>query len=1395
MKRKRRSRLRFSRSRAPQGGSSVHSGSLNPELNAPSLSPNIYGADDDVTDPLQAENLNTRNHDVWSPPRTSPPRLQLGLPLRDLFSVEEIEEDGMQEDLNFHGQFSIYSRAMYSDERDTEMFEDEPSDGDEHNVLQIAGAVMTESPEALEHFLSMECLSNSDRQTSQDVDLDGSVSAGDRAHGAHSRLENQVDVTESSSVTLRITNWRVLWGLLVTNGSLKMTKGQYQAMRIIADSCRRMFQKSSEGAVDHDLPRQRIDILPHYNSLFKTHKPLLYDHLSVRGNKYMEKVDIRKAGARARQYSETGSPLVPVHTILPSEYAREDVACEPVFNLMRSTSLHANNRSNDCIDTWPIISARPWFYGPRTYLTVDGSDCDSASHSFAEAGDILAIDVMGSRSFHEELKEKFVQCGNTIKGEIIHIWTAHHEKRRADAEFFSRIPSTICERDTNIILQLQHSSYTSPSDAVSVNIPELPVEQDEVCHEAADSTCVPGITQRRKTVSPGMREALNLRKKAQQEYRRQMEQAWLGWSKPLVKPGDLITLIRPAHASNDSTSRILIVCRFWTEREERGRHVFWLRGPDFVQCTTDPAAPLSGFTPLGQSESNLYRDVRSIRLTARHSGKRGPDRFDPISSHGFLESGERYFIYRFLLFWDGFEISVGKSASGEGVYLVCLNLPPFARSSASAVRILSLTPPGVKSEVIFQRIQDDIAQGQVEGVVDFDAYGNRTRIFLDLVGCIGDTPAINAALDVLGHTGSACCHLCRFVRKSNTRMGSRYTRNGFNGFSSSTGRGFYQHCGVRDSSAKEETCRLLGMTPTRPNDKLQLHTLRSAVLASRGSIPATRGGVPILYGDLDPYRACLIAPDHLLTGHFRDCVNTAFRLLPSKQHRVVTEQYMIGLLCECDLPIQNRLFDFEKKALFSMSMSELYSLSMIAHTGFLLSCRFLSTLPAKVSDRCKHSIEVMRSCADLIAHLWNPVRSMEVHEDNSSFVTSIQNETNIHIDRVRELCTMEDSDLQALESTRTSRSRRAELSKEYRDRAIAVKTIDKPNVHRLRELAFSTLPMVGFVSRVGELVLEKTHQTLKRAIKHSNNKDVQIQSVLSSIFGDWQARLSMQANSALKGDINHVRGCFRLLAGREAVFQLEGRISSTHEVMVQRALGPACCVPVLLTTQSKSVLSPRATMYQSLRWHLETNIEVVHGSNVPSTSNRAHVFHAFGNLCMLLGWDQSIQFGDSVRSVYVNGATDLTFEVGHVLQVQCYQSTSLSSHYPIVAQRKASISARQNAGDVGVLCWGILALFKRKDETANTECWAAVNPCLPEVQMESIGGITIERRRFTYGNTISFLTIDSEIRRAALIPLCSTECKASSMKAGIDHSQGCNPSSGTPFLLFTKSEGYPPRTG
>lgn len=260
-----------------------------------------------------------------------------------------------------------------------------------------------------------------------------------------------------------------------------------------------------------------------------------------------------------------------------------------------------------------------------------------------------------------------------------------------------------------------------------------------------------------------------------------------------------------------------------------------------------------------------------------------------------------------------------------------------------------------------------------EGFEDFDAEGQKRKIFLDVVGFLGDTPALNGSLDVLGHTSTACCHLCKFTRGSQSELGSRYARSGCNGSITAFKRSFYQHTAVRDSSAESEAFRLLGMKPSRETDVLPLHSLRQAIWNARDRIPISVSGFPILPGHLDPYHASIVAPNHLLTSHAKDCINLAFKFLPSRLSRLSCEAHMIKFLSDAKLPSQNRLFDHEKKQLFSMSMTDTYALSLVAELGFLKGSANVDAQEserAEISEKCLSAIALVGSCSQLIADLW-----------------------------------------------------------------------------------------------------------------------------------------------------------------------------------------------------------------------------------------------------------------------------------------------------------------------------------------------------------------------------------------------------------------------------------------
>ncbi len=312
---------------------------------------------------------------------------------------------------------------------------------------------------------------------------------------------------------------------------------------------------------------------------------------------------------------------------------------------------------------------------------------------------------------------------------------------------------------------------------------------------------------------------------------------------------------------------------------------------------------------------------------------------------------------------------------------------------------------------------------------------------------------------------------------------------------------------------------------------------------------------------------------------------------------------------EAGIGAQNRLFDHEKKALYTMSMSDLYSLSVFSELAFLQACVVEpGSENAEVghSKKCADAISFVGSCSKLITPIWHRPKSnrdspatVTAFEADSGrvYVSSVQRSVEDHLNRVRLICAMSDNDAAALHDPHISSQRRNVLSRLHRECHLAIKTLDRPNVHRLDELAYCTLPMIGHMSFVGELVLEKTHQCLKRALKQSNNKNAHIFSMLSVAVDDWQGRLTSVISDALKEDKRSLFACYRLLFGREVILSLEGNLTLPQQREVLRAVGPEQCLRDELRIQAKSVLSSVHDISNSLSWSMQRGNDPDAGTN------------------------------------------------------------------------------------------------------------------------------------------------------------------------------------------------------
>jgi hypothetical protein len=101
-----------------------------------------------------------------------------------------------------------------------------------------------------------------------------------------------------------------------------------------------------------------------------------------------------------------------------------------------------------------------------------------------------------------------------------------------------------------------------------------------------------------------------------------------------------------------------------------------------------------------------------------------------------------------------------------------MGIPPAQRAGYVAVCCIGLTTPQMSTNEVLQCIVPDLVKCCTTGVQGQDPIGNSVTIIIEVLGFIGDYPAVSHALDALGHSSRAPCHLCCFVRQDRIGHGS-----------------------------------------------------------------------------------------------------------------------------------------------------------------------------------------------------------------------------------------------------------------------------------------------------------------------------------------------------------------------------------------------------------------------------------------------------------------------------------------------------------------------------------------------------------------------------------------------------------------------------------------------
>ena len=525
-----------------------------------------------------------------------------------------------------------------------------------------------------------------------------------------------------------------------------------------------------------------------------------------------------------------------------------------------------------------------------------------------------------------------------------------------------------------------------------------------------------------------------------------------------------------------------------------------------------------------------------------------------------------------------------KSVSTEGIYMVSLNLTSEQRSSSEAVRVLSLVPKSIPISLVIDEILSDVKQGMTVGYEDYDANGDKVVIFLDMVGCIGDTPALNQVLDVKGHTAIACCHLCRFRRLDRdeievgrgktkiTLCKPRYMGVDIHGGVAYASRSNIVHQCLKSVQLDPTSCKRLGI---RENSFVSfMQFLRETEdISSIGHLITTLQTVVHPY--FDPYRSLLVAPDHLLFGLAKDSINAVLSVLPDNSYVTAFELAARSYLIDARLKTQKAIVNKYTKTLSTISISEVFPLLMISEEAFRTAFMIVNCSPRednwKITTVCLRAVGLIGSLARICARIWFRPRLFEdgidvIRRFNAnhgvSYLRETQAQVEVHIRLMRDVCTYKNKDIDEYKrlgkaNDAISKRRRNGIEKELRSVGTIVQVLDCPNVHRLLEMAHVYLPMIGTSSRLSELGFEKAHQSLKRSIENSNNHNPHLQAISANVCNDWQGRIAMLFSRIEGNKIVSLerRGVIRLLLGREHIARRNGTLTAKDNVDLNHALG------------------------------------------------------------------------------------------------------------------------------------------------------------------------------------------------------------------------------------------------
>jgi len=871
-------------------------------------------------------------------------------------------------------------------------------------------------------------------------------------------------------------NPMTLWALLQTSGTRKLSVDQY-------DSVRSMIRTL--------LPNAANDVhLPHYRTLMRNLRPKILRELAVREQLFELDARLSVTGARAN--------LIPhqhlksrISYVSPIEYAKADIRSTIFFNNFRniseSTAQHANLPRTNLGDTSPYIAGREWFTEEMKMIDV-GGDFDPennndivTSFDFAEKHDTVKMRTMGLGQIdrNDQIILRFAPDDNQhYQGVITCIFMVHHAASWPRIGFGMHAGDETDDRSADIRNCLSYFDWEWNHQSMTHTVPDA--------------------------------------------------------ARLLVQPSDVIAVLRPMAGNSDD--RMIVVHRFIITPGEPRRFIFILPADADLTPLQPPDCAPETVSALALDLYPPYLKIHAldtVKMLHRHPHQRGWKNFPTPPILGTLagEANERYAIYRCSLYVDGFRTG-SSGISYNGIYLQPLSIPPRCRNDAGSSRVICAVPPGVSlGEVMRYIIDDYIAQVQTGSIV-VDATGQRRRVFVDIINLVGDTPGMNAFIDVLGSSGRSPCHRCNYRALPRNVLPSRFVGQPGNWCEAASRRSAERHIAIRESQVPNDVYQFLGMKANPPPACLSLYYWRDQLRAVSDFIPRTTDNLPVVSPSFDPHASVAIGGDHVIGNHLGDVFAAAAHSLPPTTARQQFLSAIRGFVREKALPTDNMMFPGESVS----SGTQFGGKSLITHKYILLP--FVAQSYDVASNSIAEDIETeyRDKISDLLHTLTTFIGQNWASPHTPPFLSSTHIEFSQgafarYWEALREVLEVPD----AMAELFTNNQGEVEVvtggGNEYRLIYDTIREVDKPNLHRFFEYTIEQIHFWSHPCWLGELTLERTHQRLKTVMRKSNKKQEHLLMMNAMRFNDWQGRLTGLYNVNAPNQNLPFNECASLISG------------------------------------------------------------------------------------------------------------------------------------------------------------------------------------------------------------------------------------------------------------------------